>query len=201
MFSSADALAMTLVSVFVVLGLLAALALVIVNRQKPTTLPLLIATCLVVLVLAIVVVAPVNVPTLVGIPVALIGISLATLGGDPITRRVLDIATHGRIAETSDGGIIPGDSTASTHEGGKSDKPAQTVLRGGTTIGYLERLAAVIAIVAGFPEALAAVVALKGIGRFSELDSADARERFIIGSMTSLLWACAVGALIRLAIW
>ena len=63
-----------------------------------------------------------------------------------------------------------------------------------------DRLAAVMSIVAGFPEGLAVVVALKGIGRFSELADADARERFIIGSLASLIWACVVGALIRLAI-
>jgi hypothetical protein len=55
--------------------------------------------------------------------------------------------------------------------------------------------------VAGFPEALAVIVAIKGIGRFSELASAEARERFIIGTLASLLWACAAGALVRLAIW
>ena len=75
------------------------------------------------------------------------------------------------------------------------------MLRGGTTIGYLERLAVVMALIAGFPEAIAIVVAIKGVGRFSELAAAEARERFIIGTLSSLLWACVVGALVRLAIW
>jgi len=73
--------------------------------------------------------------------------------------------------------------------------------RGGTVIGYLERLAAVVAIVVGYPEAIAVVVAIKGIGRFSELGEPEARERFIVGTLASLVWACVVGALLRLAIW
>ncbi|MNY74060.1 hypothetical protein D3C86_2129970 [compost metagenome] len=74
-------------------------------------------------------------------------------------------------------------------------------MRGGTTIGYLERLAVTLGIIAGFPEAIAVVIALKGIGRFSELATAEARERFIIGTLASLLWAGVVAALVRLAIW
>ena len=33
------------------------------------------------------------------------------------------------------------------------------------------------------------------------LAAAEARERFIIGTLSSLLWACIVGALVRSAIW
>ena len=75
------------------------------------------------------------------------------------------------------------------------------VLRGGLTIGVLERVATAGTIIAGFPEGLAIVVAVKGVGRFSELAAAEARERFIIGTLSSLLWACILGALVRLAIW
>jgi hypothetical protein len=46
----------------------------------------------------------------------------------------------------------------------------------------------------GFAEAIAVVVAVKGVGRFTELDAAEARERFIIGTLVSLVWACACGA-------
>ncbi|MBN9168675.1 MAG: hypothetical protein J0J11_01900, partial [Microbacterium sp.] len=171
-----------------------ALVLVVVSLRRPTTLPLIIATGLVVLALAVVIVSPVNVPTIMGLILALLGIALGVVGGNPLTRRILEIATHGRVHETSDGGIrvdaTPDDGTAGT-----------VLLRGGTTIGYLERVAAVIGIVAGFPEALAVIVAVKGVGRFSELASAEARERFIIGTLASLLWACVVAALVRLAIW
>jgi hypothetical protein len=59
----------------------------------------------------------------------------------------------------------------------------------------------VASLIAGYPEAIAIVVAIKGIGRFSELATPAARERFIVGTLASLLWAGRVGALVRLAIW
>ncbi len=45
------------------------------------------------------------------------------------------------------------------------------------------------AVLVGRLEIVAAVVAVKGLGRFSELDSAEARERFIVGTLTSTCWA------------
>ena len=47
---------------------------------------------------------------------------------------------------------------------------------------------------AGWPEGLAVVLGLKGIGRYPELrhgDSSGTAERFIIGTFTSVLWAVA----------
>jgi hypothetical protein len=38
-------------------------------------------------------------------------------------------------------------------------------------------------------ETVVAVIAIKGLGRFTELDSSAARERFIIGTLVSLLWS------------
>jgi len=67
------------------------------------------------------------------------------------------------------------------------------------TIGILERLAVAGAIIAGFPEALAVVVAIKGVGRFTELAAPESRERFIIGTLASLIWACACGSLAVIA--
>ena len=124
------------------------------------------------------------------------------LGGNPVTRRVLEIATHGRVRDGVNGGIILDAEAAGIAEGRDTEPtPGHEVMRGGTTIGYLERLSVVIALIAGYPEAIAIVVAVKGVGRFSELAAAEARERFIIGTLSSLLWACVVGALVRLAIW
>jgi hypothetical protein len=184
-------------AIFLFLALCAALALVIVSLRKPANAPLVAAGSLAVLCLLVVTVSPVNVPLLVGLGIALLGAALAILGGDPITRRVLDIATHGRVEEGDNGGILlRAPSIAAGSEGA-----VREVLRGGTTIGYLERIAVALGIIAGFPEAIAVVVALKGIGRFSELAAAEARERFIIGTLASLVWACIVAALVRLAIW
>jgi hypothetical protein len=78
------------------------------------------------------------------------------------------------------------------------------VLRGGTWIGALERLAIFAALVAGWPEGLAVVLALKGLGRYPELRAAEdgvrtgAAERFIIGTFTSVLWACGCAAVVVL---
>jgi hypothetical protein len=46
----------------------------------------------------------------------------------------------------------------------------------------------------GQPEGIAVVVAVKGLGRYPELrENPGASERFVIGSLASLLWAAAVG--------
>lgn len=72
----------------------------------------------------------------------------------------------------------------------------QGVLRGGLVIGILERLSVAAAILANEPVAIAYVVAIKGLGRYAELkETPAAAERFIIGTLTSLLWAAAVAAL------
>lgn len=75
------------------------------------------------------------------------------------------------------------------------------VLRGGTWVGILERLAITGAILAGHPAVIAVVVAVKGLGRYPELQAtapehrAKVTERFIIGTLASYLWAGAVGVL------
>lgn len=69
------------------------------------------------------------------------------------------------------------------------------VLRGGAWIGMLERLAITGSVLAGFPEAVAVVLAVKGLGRYPELREAHpdrrspAAERFIIGTLASYTWA------------
>jgi len=76
--------------------------------------------------------------------------------------------------------------------------PSQRILRGGAIIGILERLAVCLAILAGQPVAIAYVVAIKGLGRFAELkETPVAAERFIIGTLTSMLWAAGVAATVK----
>lgn len=113
---------------------------------------------------------------------------LAVFAGGPLTTLVLKRAARGQ-KDGDFGGILVQE---------KGDKASREVLRGGAAIGYLERTAIVAAIVVGHPEVIAAVIAIKGLGRFSELDNAEARERFIIGTLTSFLWAAACGAIIVL---
>lgn len=193
-----DVLLPVVLTIFLYLAMCAALVLVVISLRKPTDVPLIVAGVLVVLCLLVVTVFPYDVPLLPGLGVALLGTALAVLGGNPVTRRVLEIASHGRVQEGDNGGILLRAATPGVVGG---EGAVREVMRGGTTIGYLERVAVTLGIVSGFPEAIAVVVALKGIGRFSELAAAEARERFIIGTLASLLWACVVAGLVRLAIW
>ena len=131
---------------------------------------------------------------------ALVALALAALGiigGNPLTVWVLDRAAKGDVDGGAHGGILVPAETAS---GARSTTKTREVLRGGTWIGYLERLAIVGAIAVGHFEIIAAVIAIKGLGRFSELDNAEARERFIIGTLVSMTWAALCGALILLPI-
>ena len=78
---------------------------------------------------------------------------------------------------------------------------AMTVLRGGTWIGLLERLSVTGTLLAGYPEGIAIVVAVKGLGRFPELrEHPVASERFVVGTLASLIWAVALGLAGRLVI-
>ena len=98
---------------------------------------------------------------------------VATGGGWPVTAWVL----HRSVGPNGQAGEAP-------------------VLRGGTWIGVLERLAITGTVLVGHPEAIAVVLAIKGLGRFPELreaTGANASERFIIGTLTSFCWAGAVG--------
>lgn len=89
----------------------------------------------------------------------------------------------------------PGAPEGTTHAG--SVQAAGALLRGGTWIGYLERLAIYAAILAGYPEGIAIALAVKGLARYPELKSpsGSAAERFIIGTFTSVLFACACAGL------
>lgn len=89
-------------------------------------------------------------------------------------------------AETSTG--------AGPQEAARDEPRPAEVLRGGSWIGILERLAITGSILVGYPAAIAVVIAIKGLGRFPELHMATGvSERFIIGTLTSALWAAAVG--------
>lgn len=129
----------------------------------------------------------------------LVGLALAALGiigGNPLTVWVLRRASKGDVDGGTHGGIlVPAPAT-----GAKSATATREVLRGGTWIGYLERIAVIGAIAVGHFEIVAAVIAIKGLGRFSELDAPEARERFIIGTLVSMTWAALCGALIILPI-
>ncbi|HZI97128.1 MAG TPA: hypothetical protein VFD41_06340 [Actinomycetales bacterium] len=105
----------------------------------------------------------------------------AATGGGPVTETVLRRAARGPLP-------------AIDTEGGPQ------VLRGGAWIGALERVGVCVAVLAGSPEAVAVVLAVKGLGRYPELRHPGASERFIIGTLASLLWATAAAGVGLLAI-
>ncbi len=70
-------------------------------------------------------------------------------------------------------------------------RPA-TSARAGRMIGSLERLIIFLGLMAGSWEIIAAVIALKTVGRFKELDQQLHAEYFLIGSLASMVWATAV---------
>jgi len=115
--------------------------------------------------------------------IAILAIAIAVTGGGPAAALTLRLASRG-VAEGEHGGII--------QDGGE-------VLRGGLAVGLLERVAIAGVILAGFPEGIAVIVAIKGVGRFTELDAAPTRERFIIGTFVSLIWASAAIGIALLA--
>lgn len=101
---------------------------------------------------------------------------LLTIGGNEVCRLVL------RISATK----------TPPEEGEKIS------LRAGRTIGVLERILILIGLIASSWEILAAVVALKTVARYKDLDDRNNAEYFLIGSLASILWAAAVTALLVL---
>lgn len=138
-------------------------------------------------------------PLALSVLTAAASLTIAVFGGSPAAGTALDLAMGTSVAPGLHGGIIV------TARADRDDLTTiapekREVLRGGRTIGILERLATAGAIVAGYPEAIAVVVAIKGVGRFTELDAAEARERFIIGTFASLIWAVAAGLVAHLVL-
>jgi hypothetical protein len=120
-----------------------------------------------------------------------------------VDRAAADSESAGR--EAVDGEITVAGDVAADAAGkvpaatGAPPAPTTRILRGGAIIGVLERLAVCLAILTGQPVAIAYVVAIKGLGRFAELkETPVAAERFIIGTLSSMLWAAGVAALVKI---
>ena len=113
------------------------------------------------------------------------GLAVSAVGGWAATVAVL------RLASRSPDAGQPG---AATAPAGPAAAGPVAALRGGTWIGLLERLAITGALLAGYPAAIAFVIAVKGLGRYPELrENPAASERFVIGTLTSMVWASSVG--------
>ena len=138
-------------------------------------------------------------PTPPGALGPLIALGLALIGivaGGPLATLVLAAATRGGAPDGDHGGIIVPVAAGGT---ARTKPSTREVLRGGLTIGYLERVIVIAAVLVGRWELLAGLIAIKGLGRFRDLDAGAATERFIIGTLVSLTWAGLCGALIVLA--
>lgn len=85
----------------------------------------------------------------------------------------------------------------------KAEEEEMTPLKGaGTVIGWLERSLTFLLVGAGQSEAVLAVVGIKALARFSELQANQKRfaEYFLIGTMSSIGFAVLVAATVRLAV-
>jgi hypothetical protein len=161
----------------------AAIVSAIAFARRGAALPL-IAAALVAVGIVLAAVPPVVAPLPVTVAVAAAALVAAVLGGDPVTRLALTRTTF--------------DDEEGAHGGVVDRASGRELLRGGRVIGLLERLAVAGSIVAGFPEALAVVIAIKGVGRFSELENGAVRERFIVGTLASWIWAAAAASVVLL---
>jgi len=197
--------AITVSSIALLIGVAALVCAIIASRPGRH----LVVIASAVLVVAEIVLLLVPLPPLldgVGFVLALLGVAIAVVGGGPAVVAVLDLATRGSVPDGDHGGIMVGakagvgasETPADASGSGRDGKPLE-VLRGGATIGYLERVAVAASLLAGYPEGLAVVVAIKGVGRFTELSEPETRERFIIGTFASLVWASAGAAIALLA--
>lgn len=114
--------------------------------------------------------------------VVLAALLLSVVGGWFVVSGVLHAAARSRDSGGPD-------------ESGEVGDPARPELRGGSWIGALERLAITGVVLLGHPEGVAVVVAVKALGRYPEIArTPEVSERFVIGTLTSLVWAVALGA-------
>jgi hypothetical protein len=142
-----------------------------------------------------------------------LGLVAAAVGGNHVTLAVFDAIDGGHEGHEA-AGLEPDGQPGQPEQSGQPGPPGQqsqpapdpgslraagTVLRGGAWIGILERLAIFATLAARWPEGIAVVLAVKGLGRYPELRAAHRpglAERFIIGTLVSVLWAalCAYAA-------
>lgn len=130
-------------------------------------------------------------PRLLTVVVVALLLLAAATGGSSMATGVLRLADPAA-AKAAEG--IDLQSTGLVVGRAATPPPAATIstpglLRGGATLGVLERVATFGTLAIGTPEGIAVVLAVKGLGRFSELRLPAAPERFMIGTFGSVLWA------------
>ncbi|WP_299572710.1 hypothetical protein [uncultured Williamsia sp.] len=126
-----------------------------------------------------------------GVVVTLV-VVIAAFGGVGLVPLVFDLVEVDQRDHRGDPG---------SEDTGEDDVPVGSrPLRGGRIIGVLERVAVVGALVAGWPEGIAVVLAVKGLARYPEIRDQHAGEQFIIGTFASVLWAVAAAGVARLTL-
>lgn len=137
--------------------------------------------------------------TIVGV-LALGGAALAAAAAGPVRGVALVVAlVLAALAAITGGGpavLVAFRIARRQPDAGPTPTPPPGPLRGGRVIGILERAAVAASILAGWPEGIAVIMAVKGLARYPELREPHASEQFIIGTATSVLWAvaaCGVG--------
>lgn len=153
--------------------------------------------------------------------VVVLALAVSAVVGSPLTAGVLRLAARSDDAsedlehetdDTDHAAPTTGDAATTTSadardDGSRADPvtepaasaaPTEQPLRGGTWIGGLERLAVTGLILVGYPAGIAFVIAVKGLGRYPELrGNPGISERFVIGTLASMLWAAGVGGAAR----
>lgn len=71
-------------------------------------------------------------------------------------------------------------------------EPRDDLPPAGWLIGWLERIVLAIGIIGQSWELLAAVIALKTVARFKDLDEKGFAEYFLVGSLFSVIWAISI---------
>ena len=139
--------------------------------------------------------------------VAVLGVLVAAFGGGPITVAILRASHRVDEEQSSEPEALPAartvpgaeNLTAAEIESLEDDNTENDpVLRGGLWIGLLERIAVTTTLFMGWPEGIAVVLGVKGLGRYKELGKEGAAERFILGTFASVLWACATYGVVLL---
>lgn len=123
------------------------------------------------------------------VAVVLVTLLVSVVGGWFAVSGVLALAARSKDSGEPDHARAAGAGAPDAQGAGRRE------LRGGTWIGVLERLAVTGVVLLGHPEGVAVVVAVKGLGRYPELArNPEVSERFVIGSLASLVWAVGLGA-------
>ena len=125
-----------------------------------------------------------NAAVFVHIAAYLVALAALTWGGNHVCRIFLRWS-----------GLLPSDpATPSDPAVATADQSTAPVSssQAGRWIGPLERLLIALGLIANSWEVLVAVVALKTVARYQELDKRSEAEYFLVGSLTSLLWAILV---------